>query len=217
MIYEALKRTREYFLCSLIQDCSFTVISNNCWGAHIYQTLNLPYKTPFVGLFIPPADFLNLLRNFDTMMAEDLCFRVSSASVRLENWRKMSGLQYPIGVLGDQVELHFLHYKDANDARNKWTRRKARMTNDPCRRFFKFDDREGATPDDLSIFNSLPHPNKVCFAANAFAVPAILAPSEREQKQVLDGVSLSRMSYRIFNTVRWISTRPSWVPLPSLI
>ena len=53
---------RAALLRALAADTRFTVVSNNCWGAHIYQALGVPYATPFVGLFIPPADYLELRR-----------------------------------------------------------------------------------------------------------------------------------------------------------
>jgi uncharacterized protein (DUF1919 family) len=201
----------------LVGDLSFAIVSNNCWGAHIYQALDLPYSTPFVGLFVPPVSYLQLLRNFDELMAEAVDFTNSSTDPRLNKWRQRCDLDYPIGLLGGQVELHFLHYKNPAEAKHKWERRTARMPADPARRFFKFDDREGVTAQDIAAFCALPLQHKVCFTANAFNVSTVRAPAEPGQIHVLDGLSLARVSRRTFNTVRWISSRPCCLPLPSLI
>ena len=53
-VYNALLRSKVGKRC-------FTLISNNCWGAHIYQDLGIAYETPFVGPFLDPDSYLNLL------------------------------------------------------------------------------------------------------------------------------------------------------------
>jgi len=35
-----------------IDNHNFSIISSNCVGAKIYQEFGLPYKTPFVGVFL---------------------------------------------------------------------------------------------------------------------------------------------------------------------
>jgi uncharacterized protein (DUF1919 family) len=56
----------------------FCIVSNNCWGAHVYQTLERPYQTPFVGLFLMPDDYLNLLENFHELIRQPLRFKNES-------------------------------------------------------------------------------------------------------------------------------------------
>ena len=91
------------------------------------------------------------------------------------------------------------------------------LIDDPKRRFFKFDDRDGAVAEDFEAFARMPIPNKVCFSASKLNVPTIIVPSEPDGRQALDGVSLARVSRHYFNTLRWLSTRPAWLPLPSLL
>ena len=73
---------------------------------------------------------------------------------------------YPIGSIGNGIEVHFLHYKSAEEAKAKWERRAARVGGDVARLFVKFDDRDGTTPDHLQAFDSLPLEHKVCFHAS---------------------------------------------------
>ena len=98
-------------------DLYFTVISNNCWGSYIYQALDIPSRTPFVGMFIPPKSYLHLLKRFDACIRAELEFAGERASSRINLWRKQEGLSYPIGLLEGNVELHFLHLADENKAR----------------------------------------------------------------------------------------------------
>jgi uncharacterized protein (DUF1919 family) len=208
-------------LASVLQwlagDCEFTIISNNCWGAHIYQAMRIEYKSPFVGLFIPPTSYLHLLRRFDYYIRSNLTFTNESSSASINLWRDRAGLDYPIGLLDGQVELHFQHYTSENEARSKWRRRCRRVNPDPLRWFFKFDDREGATAEDLGEFCGLPLTNKVCFTGTAYGFSTIVVPGEPGDEHVSDGEALSRISRRYFNTLRWVSTRPAWVPLPPLL
>jgi uncharacterized protein (DUF1919 family) len=211
------RQTLAFFLRQLVGDTTFTIISNNCWGAHIYQALGIPYYTPFVGLFIPPESYLQLLRRFDDCIRHELSFASESRSASLNVWREREKLTYPIGLLGSHVELHFLHYANENDAHLKWNRRCPRISAEPKRRFFKFDDREGATVQDIHEFCKLPFANKVCFTAASYDGSTIVVPGEPGDMHVLDGQTLSRISRRHFNALRWISRRPSWIPIPSLL
>jgi uncharacterized protein (DUF1919 family) len=200
-----------------VGNTNFTIVSNNCWGAHIYQALKMEYQTPFVGLFIPPKSYLDLLRRFDYFIRAELSFTHESGVASVSKWREREGLNYPIGLLGGQVEVHFQHYASQEEARSKWQRRCQRISPDPARWFFKFDDREGATADDIREFCGLPLANKVCFTHRASGLPTIVIRGEPGDTQIRDGVALARISRHHFNTLRWVSTRPAQIPLPSLL
>ena len=216
---KSVSNTRAFapLLRYFVGDAKFTIVSNNCWGAHIYQALRMEYQTPFVGLFVPPKSYLDLLRRFDYFIRADLSFTNESRVASVNIWRDREGLNYPIGLLGGQVEVHFQHYTGEEEACSKWQRRCQRISLDPGRWFFKFDDREGATVNDIREFCSLPLANKVCFTRRASSLPTIVIPGEPGDTQVCDGVALSRISHHYFNTLRWVSTRPTQIPLPSLL
>lgn len=92
----------------------FSIVSNNCWGGLLYQSLGLPYATPFVGLFVQLEQFAHLLDDLPGYLAEPLRFASTEKA------------GYPVGLLGN-VELHFTHYKDEAEARSKWERRLERF------------------------------------------------------------------------------------------
>jgi uncharacterized protein (DUF1919 family) len=204
-------------LRAMAADTRFTLVSNNCWGAHVYQALGVPYATPFVGLFIPPADYLELMARFDELIGAELSFVRESKSASVNAWRTREGLDYPIARLGDVVEIDFQHYHGEDEARATWRRRCARVTPDADRRFFKFDDREGATAAHIEAFAALPLVNKLCFTVSRHAAPTVIVPAAAGENHAPDGVSLANVSRRYFNTLRWISALPRWLPLPSLI
>jgi len=203
-------------LRALVGRCDFTIISNNCWGAHVYQALYVEYRTPFVGLFIPPRSYLRLVQRFDSAMAAKLTFTNRSDSDAVNAWREAAGLIYPIGLLDGDIEINFQHYASQAEVQAKWCRRVERMASDPRRRFFKFDDRESATRGDIEAFCALPLANKVCFVTAPYS-GTVVAPAESGESHVMDGLTLGRISHRYFNTLRWISVLPRWVPIPSLV
>lgn len=139
---------------------NFTIISNNCWGHEVYNYLRLPYDTPFVGLYLYAPCYIKLLENFHSTIASELRFKeVSKYGKRVDE-----SYQYPIGVLGDDIEIQFLHYKSKEEAYDKWNRRLERMHLEENQLFFKFDDRDRCTQDLLLKFHQLPYKNKISFS-----------------------------------------------------
>ena len=193
---------------------SFTVVSNNCWGAHLYQELGIEYLTPFVGLFLQPACFLRLLEGWDRLMNERLGFAAVSKYESITEFRRAHGQKYPIGLLGGEVEVHFLHYDSERTAREKWARRRGRMAWDRERLFVKFCDHDGPSEGELRAFEQVAFPNRVCFVGqmrqdleHSIYVPGC------DGQRVPDGLVLSRLSYRYFDAVDWLEGgegRPKW-------
>ncbi len=184
----------------------FAVVSNNCWGAHIYQYSGRPYNTPFVGLFLSPTCYLSLLRTWPGALRQKLEFRSHSKEAYVENLRLRMEHPWPVGYLNEKIEIQFLHYSSEEVADATWNRRLARMPDDGSRIFFKFDDRDSATEQQLQEFQSLPLKNKVCFVSEANQGPGrVVVPSESET--VPDGLKLSQLSPRYFDAAAWIAGR----------
>ena len=199
---------------------SFALVSNNCWGYELYGALGREYNTPFVGLFLFPESYLKLLENLD------VCLRTELAFTRTPRW--VAGTPgYPVGVLGDGIEIHFLHYATEQEAREKWNRRAARLvrameTGTPL--FAKFCDRDGCTAEHLARFHALPFANKVTFGIRAFGSPHHLCRPELKDPQgdfVVDGVKLYDRRYHCFDLADWIARgrvrRSPWSRLLALI
>ncbi len=93
-----------------VTNTDFTIFSNNCWAAEIYKELDIKYQTPMVGLYVLPNDYIKLLEHLKEYMQYDLKFI-----------KKSEKNAYPIGLLHD-VELHFMHYKTEEEAKEKWNK-----------------------------------------------------------------------------------------------
>ncbi|REE27453.1 uncharacterized protein DUF1919 [Winogradskyella pacifica] len=108
-----------------LKNKEFTVICNNCFGGHLYEATNRPYNTPTVGLYFFAEDYIKFISNIEDYLKEDLKFILKS---RFEECKKEhKAKKYPIGVLSNNLEIHFLHYKTEQEAESKWNRRKERV------------------------------------------------------------------------------------------
>ena len=190
-----------------LQGHAFTLVTNNCWGAHIYQILGRAYQSPFIGLFIPPEDYMRLIPDVVRLVRSPVEFIGVSRHEAVEDFRARRELRYPIGLLGSEVELHFMHYQSREEAAEKWGRRTARCSWDRNSLFFKFCDHDGATDDQLRAFDDMAELSRVCFVGRrvdgtARAVFVKDCVSER----VPDGGELSKLSPRYFSVVDWIKS-----------
>lgn len=185
---------------------SIVVVSNNCWGYELYHALRREYATPFVGLYVYPGCYLSLL---ETKFPDRLELAGFVAASRY--FGAGARPQYPVGVLADGEELHFLHYESEEEARLKWARRLERM-----RRALeqpdtvlavKMCDRDGCEPRHLAAFHELPFERKLSLgiATNAqrhhIPLPRL---GDSDGRSVMDGRSLYRKRYRYFDVTDWL-------------
>lgn len=105
----------------------FTIISNDCWGGMAYEELGWRYDTPFVGLFLMLEDYMRLLPRLRFYCASRVEFADRSRHGEINSWRETIKRPYPIGVLGGDVEIQFLHYASRDEAELKWNRRVTRI------------------------------------------------------------------------------------------
>jgi uncharacterized protein (DUF1919 family) len=207
-------RIGRQILRARVHSRDFTIVSNNCWGAHIYQQLRIPYQTPFVGLFLAPTCYLTLIGRLRWFLAQPLRFVRESRHAAVNALRERQGLTYPIGSLGDEVEVQFLHYASEAEAAEKWKRRAQRVTSADSRLFFKFCDHGGINPRHLATFDAAPVAHKVCFVAQPAPQlkSAVLIP-DTSDRHVPDGIALATISPRYFDAAGWINGadgRPRW-------
>lgn len=141
----------------------FTIISNNCWGGMIYESYNLPKKSPTVGLFFMAEDYIKFIYDLKGYFAADLTF-IAPEESKWKDALKVSGNKrygtYPVGKLKD-IEIFFLHYHSEQEAKEKWERRIKRINWD--RLLVKFNDQNGCTTEDAKNFMELPLKNKLFF------------------------------------------------------
>lgn len=73
-------------------------------------------------------------------------------------------ITYPIATIGGDVEIHFLHYPDAEEAIEKWMNRKQRINYDRLLVKMSLRDSGYDVAAMLNRFHKLPYKNKICFS-----------------------------------------------------
>lgn len=196
-----------------LRNSLFILVSNNCWGNELYSDLGRKYNSPFVGLFLYPDCYLQLLEDFDSVIASKLEFVKRSRYFDTQS-------SYPVGLLCGCIEIHFLHYKSELEALDKWSRRVARLKE--CREagyplYVKFCDRDGCQEGHIARFHATAFPNKLSIgvrpygSVNHVAMPTL---AESHKEFVMNGLKLYRRRYRYFDVSHWILTgrvRRTWV------
>ncbi len=194
-----------FILRKRVRRLDFTIVSVDCWGSSIYQDLGIPYNTPFVGLFFYAPCFLKLLRSFEKYMRSDLSFTDKSHYPEANQSRDKSSNYYPIGKLGDDVEVHFLHYKDEETARKKWYSRRERINMNNL--FVEFSDRNLCKKSHLLEFDRLDFRNKVVFTAQYHPdIKSSVWLNEYVSEQYIKNIYVNRAIYkRHFDVADWLN------------
>lgn len=137
---------------------NFTILSSECAGGVIYHDLGLRFDSPTINLWFKPNDYLLFLKDLDYYLN-------TNELVEEPN----SNLPYPVGLLGKddkKIELFFQHYKNFEIAKEKWNIRRQRVHLDNL--FVIMTDRDGATKETLTEFDSLKFENKVIFTGKKY-------------------------------------------------
>jgi uncharacterized protein (DUF1919 family) len=199
-IHNMLLPLTSYILKKKLKNNNFSIIASNCVGTRIYRELNLPYTSPFIGLFICAPDYIKLLKDPKRYLQMPIKFIEKSKYSDLKKDRA-----YPIGLLGDEIELHFLNYESKEDALEKWNRRLKRINWDNL--YVTFTDRDFCTSEILQEFDSLPFQHKVCFTANNNSKihSAVWVKDDKNQPSVRDLYTHYHTLKKYFNFMKWLN------------
>lgn len=117
----------------------------------ITHELGMRFDSPTVNLFFYPEDYLKLLSNFKYYIQE--CSLVQDIKLTLQN-------KYPVGKL-DDIVIHFVHYRNFEEAKHKWETRCSRIHWDNL--YFMMVERDGCTEEQVRKFDELPYEHKIIF------------------------------------------------------
>ena len=151
------KSLRAPFQRKKLNNTDFTIISNNCWGGVIYESFGLAKQSPTVGCYFFADDYLKFIRNLEYYFSLEIKMITAQEARHKEQIIKNGNTDCPIGVL-DDVEIIFVHYKEAALAKDKWTRRVKRVNWDNL--IFKFSYMNSCNKEQLKEFDSLELPGK---------------------------------------------------------
>lgn len=184
-----------------LRDSDFTVISNDCWGEALYADWSLPKRSPFIGLGMIAPCFILFVSDLERYLHQPLRFIPNSRYELLNRVRRRRG-NWPMGLLGDDVEICFIHYSTEESARRAWEEGCRRIN--PRRIVVKFTvDKDGATPEHMAQFDRLPFTHKLLISKERHPEIscAIFTPG-----YVLNGAMMFHRSLRHFDCAHWLNT-----------
>jgi len=147
-LQERINEKNRRRLCNA--DIPRTIIANNCLGGLISHWLHLRFSSPTVNLFILPADYIKMLKDFDRY------FDPNAPITQVETEK-----DYPVADIYG-CKIYFMHYSNFESAVQKWRERCTRINKDAL--YVMMTDRDGCTEEDMKAFDALPYKNKVLFA-----------------------------------------------------
>lgn len=207
MRIEIIRRMEKYIKATFnrlyIKHTNFSIISNNCWGTFVYKKFGLNYQSPFINLLIFAPDYIELLENFSNDLLYKLSFIKCEDSKHKDELISLGIYQtnYPIGILDEKYELHFLHYKTEEDAKNKWLRRVDRINFNKL--IFKFSDGDGFEESMIKRFDDLDFKNKICFTSKKFEKfgSVIYLEQFNKQARVRDEWKVSKKEFDVLKFI----------------
>ena len=82
----------------MLNNTDFSIISNNCWGGHVYRRYNIPYLSPTVGLYFYAEEYITFLQNIDKYLGgvfDSLTIMIRNIETNwFENNKLISQLDY---------------------------------------------------------------------------------------------------------------------------
>lgn len=161
---------------------NLSIISSNCFAGRIMQDLGLKYNSPTLGLYFMYPDFIDFLKNFQHYITEGKLHFVNESKYELGNKRLQDRHQdYPVGLLDDKIEIHFLHYKTADEATEKWYRRAQRVNLDNL--LIIGMQQNLCEEKDIIEFDNLPFENKIIFTNRNLSLPSNIYVPEFNGKE----------------------------------
>ena len=130
---EVASRIRKHNLRKYKKDSRFqsdiSIISNNCLAGILYSDFDLQFLSPTINLtFGKNSDFLHFVNNI-----KDYCRRGLLTYLKEED-EHPGFIGSPVATLSCEnlpdVEIHFLHYKSFDVAKESWERRCKRINYD---------------------------------------------------------------------------------------
>ena len=146
---------------NLLKSNDFTIISNNCWGGWVYRKYGIKYLSPTVGLYMFAEDYIDFCENLELRLNSRLDFISVYESKYRDELIRRKQTNVPIGVLGNDTEIVFLHYKNAEEAYEKWNRRLERVNLNNL--ILKFSEMNLCNNSLLEEFEKVLIEKKVCF------------------------------------------------------
>ena len=144
--YNAIK-----YSCFSGEKTGISILSCNCTGGVLMHEYNMKYMTPTINFFMSAGDFVKFVERLDFYL---------DADINISNDAEDLILNYPVILLGD-LKIYGVHYRNIEEFKEQWMRRKIRIRKD--RLFCIFSDRDGFDDSLLPRIDAIPY-RKVMFS-----------------------------------------------------
>jgi len=146
----------------MLKNSNISIVSNNCWGGIVYNTLGMECLSPFKNLFLKDNDYLKLLEGLPHYLSyEPVLYKYVVDKSR--------NIEYPVLLL-DDICIHCNHDISAEEAIIKWKRRTKKFNFQNI-----FVEMYTANKDTAKKFSELDqYPQKVCFVPFAAESPFLM-------------------------------------------
>lgn len=133
VVRKVASKIRKHHLKKYKRDDRFqsdvSIISNNCLAGILYSDFDLQFMSPTINLtFGQNSDFFHFVNNL-----KDYCKHGSLTYLKEEN-EHPGFIGSPVATLSCEnlpdIEIHFLHYKSFDNAKESWERRCKRINYD---------------------------------------------------------------------------------------
>ena len=133
-----------------LQSSNPSILSVNCMGGILSNTLGLPFRSPFINFYLSGADFIKFLSKPHEYLAEKLIYKGHKLN-------STKTIEFPVVALGD-ILINMVHYKSFEDSVEAWEKRKTRINWDNL-----FIMTWTTSQKELEQFDALSYAKKVCF------------------------------------------------------
>lgn len=195
-----------------LKNHNFSIISNNCLAGSIYHKYHLPFTSPTIGTFLFSEDYLRLLENFRYYMGQPLVLKDTSTHSEANELMEKT-YKFPVGVLGGDVEVLFLHYPSKDEARLKWERRVKRLNFDNLFIMFADSGAAGAGAGEYDFkeayverFEALPFKHRVLFSALLrVGQHVVYIKDNRPDYPYVENMVYNRKFEKYLNVTEWLN------------
>jgi len=197
---------------SKLKNRNFSIIGNNCFTGGIYHKFGLPYTTPTIWTYIYPDDYLCLLENLDHYLNQPLAFKTQTNHAMAQKYFEQTHCRYPIGVLDDTIEIHFMHCHTETKAAEKWYRRLNRFNRDNL--FVVFSDGEEFREELLERYRKLPYNHKLFFSCKPYDVTGNVFVEDYASEMHVYDSTRNRKYEKYLDLVKWLNKETDFLKHP---
>lgn len=168
-----------------LNNTDFSIVSNNCWGGHVYRRYGLPYSSPTVGMYFFAEEYIKFLSNLSGNIPGKLSFISPRESKYSSELIRKKQTEVPIGLINDQIEVVFLHYHSREEAYEKWMRRSERFNFNNM--IVKFSQMNLCTNEHILLFDRMTFAKKILLLAEPITgVQGIIVKKYANENEVTD-------------------------------